>query len=316
MARRVSIWASGVAMYALAAGCTGVLLAEQQPLCPEQQVLASVAERCEQDDWTACIKAADLHASCGTTGGYREAAALYERACSNGAADGCRHLGGLRSSAGTGAEDPAEARAAFQRAAAILGSGCDHGEAADCAALAEMVEAGQAGSEPLGAIGLRDIAISLYARRCSSGEALACKGLADLHSQTEKPVDAAAREKACELGDGPSCCTLGLTKQTASPGQPAAMLQVASYLNRACELGDGGCCSMAAELYEAGNDGMRQHQRAAQLYGRGCELGRPWACYRLGVLYRDGRGVVRDLGKASVLFKDSCARGVREACAR
>jgi TPR repeat protein len=203
-------------------------------------------------------------------GGETGCAAALAEACDSGSPRACAALGeALEGSPGL-PPDLERARALHARACrAELGDACER--------LARL----------LVAAGDREGALAAREHGCATGSALACAGLA---ATVADPVRArGTRERACDLGDGPSCLAL------AAGGGPRA----GAFQARACALGDGDACAAVAEREDDLDPVGARHRLE-----RGCGLGSDLACARLGVVLLE-RGETG--GRGAALLRDHCA---------
>ena len=114
-------------------------------------------------------------------------------------------------------------------------------------------------------------------------------------------------DERCAAGDGRACTHLGRRLLRRSQLVPDAS-RAATLLERACELGDGLGCLSLAQMFDTGDGGAIDADRASSLRARGlralerrCEGADPWSCYDLGEAFRSGDNVAVDAERAAAL---------------
>jgi TPR repeat protein len=99
-----------------------------------------------------------------------------------------------------------------------------------------------------------DTMITLLERACTGGVRLACRTLGETLGRDAGTAEQLAQSvafftHACELGDPPSCFTLGRTYDQGGPGLARDVAQAESFFKRGCEdLHDQASCRAAARL--------------------------------------------------------------------
>lgn len=310
-------WAATAVLAAFWLGPAGQRPAPEQKTriqpCPSN---SQAETSCDRGDLDSCVQAGEAYAFCGNADGYRRAAGLYGRGCEGGIAAACRLLGGLHSSTGLVVEDPVAAAKAFDKASAISERDCAGGLPDACELLAEMLEAGQA-SQQVG----RDVnslfskAAELREKQCGLGVVSECRRLADLLAARKLFGQSfQAYSRACNQGDGASCCVLGSLYSSGDKGVRRDPREAAAHFHRACYGGDAECCALAAYQHENGEGIPKSLARAAEFYEQGCSAGGWVSCFHLGLFYERGTGVPRDTKRAGVLLRKACLHGVTQAC--
>jgi hypothetical protein len=239
------------------------------PADPDACVAGALHGRaCDLGRAASCAALGDLQPRLGGDG----AAALYARAC----------RGGHTASCGRAAAELGPARARE-----VLEAGCAAGDAAACAALADLLERGA----PAGDGVTRDL-----------------------------PRARSLREEACRKDHGGACHALARMwlRGVAGPRDGARAWKLAA---RGCDLGDAGACRMWGRAHGDGSLGepdmakqYELHQRAAELFEAACDAGAPAACHALGQLLRVGDGVKEDRSRGLSLQLAACRGGHGPAC--
>ena len=184
---------------------------------------------CDLGDYESCTKA-------GTALRDHRSAALHERACNAGFADGCVAFA-MQTSI-----DP-------QTRLAALEKNCADGGGASCLVLASRV--GRMRNQQYERIGLNppkdvDLALSLLERSCTLGH-----------------------------GDGCTYLARSMDGQSGNDNWDNAPQDIARALvlyNRGCDLGSAWGCSQVSYQYETGDIGTRDLTRAYDLAKRACDL--------------------------------------------
>jgi uncharacterized protein len=223
------------------------------------------------------------------------AAKRFERACNDGDAIACCHLGEAYS-AGSGVEkDEARAFAVLQKACAggyeegcasagkmleegrgtskdvakaldLLKRACDGGNATSCVHVAEAYDGG-ASKNPL-------LAKMLYQRACVRGEPQGCIGQGRLELGQGGSADSAKRafEWACNRNAALGCAATKVLFGGQRPVVPHPA--ETSQLQRSCTAGSArDCAAYGTLMLASGNKGL-----ATPSLERGCMQGDPLAC--------------------------------------
>ena len=183
---------------------------------------------------------------------------------------------------------------------------CEAGNADACVATAERLAAGLDRADPARSASVQVKIGGLFIRACELASARACYAVA-IGFQANGGAEAHATahafyEKACTLGEGAACTSIGSSLMLgAGPAHEAN-----TFLERGCALGDGGGCTLLGGSYAAGLGVPENLPRARELEGKGCELGDALGCMSLGVAYRKGSGVRQDGSRANALFERAC----------
>lgn len=231
-------------------------LMQQDRSASEQAEGRTLLDRaCRAGEANACMDAAKVWQTIEQGIGPRTRS-FQERACTGGAAEGCRTLGLAALAQGPAAH--AAAVVYFARACALAASVCADAEAVR--------------DEPL------------LTARCEAQDQGACLALGHLLANGTSPLYDRARAlallgTACEAGIGEACV-------------PAAHMAFAelfetgmfqperadAYFTRACEGGDSYACQRLADELAGGDRIPGDGARAAMLYLPQCEEGRAIAC--------------------------------------
>ena len=233
-------------------------------------------KECAQGIGNACTNLGVIYRQ---TLSYDRAAALYQKGCDAGDAQGCAEVGDAYMT-GMGVTQDSN------RAATYLQKGCDGGASSGCLKLAIMVS-------PAEGFGLArdDIrAARLNQRGCDLGVMASCGNLAEAYEagrgvlrSTERAV--ALYTRACDGKDAASCDELGYLYEKGI-GIPKDEARAVSFYEKACAV---------TGLFARSTSG----------------------CRHLASAYEQGRGVSRDLKRALELFRQACGgvTGSKEACA-
>ena len=254
---------------------------------------------------------------------WRRAAALFERACDGGEAEGCVRLARLRlhrSAEGRGiTPDTASAVDLFQR-------GCAAGAAVGCTDLATL-HIDRTEADTTGTTDLYGLAAPLYERACDEGDLKGCTLLGTLHDaghgvETDVVRAAALHRRACDGGSLLGCAHFGRSLELGS-GVEADIARAAGLYERACEEEMTGCFRLAG-LHWRGAGVEQDIERAAELFDQACDgtvrrdEGSPpvaESCFRIAEMIVDGE-IDRPLWRASSYFRAACRLGYDDACGR
>ncbi len=126
---------------------------------------------------------------------------------------------------------------------------------------------------------------SLLSRACDADDALACYNLAVAHHRGEvleedEPAALALYERACDLGDAPSCSWVGFAKMYGQLGSVRDLPASREALEAACgeDDADGWGCHLLGLQTLTGVGGPPDAARAEELLLRGCRRGWAPAC--------------------------------------
>ncbi len=202
------------------------------------------------------------------------ALASCKTACTGGDGRSCRELGNLSLRA-----TPVD----LAGAAAAYGAGCDHSDAASCAALAVQVQDGR------GVPWDQARAQQLYQRACDGGAGVGCFNLAIMFNE----------------GNG-----------VAADHAKAAALMARALLEYTpqCEAEPTWCVNIGY-IYENGMIGAGpDYDHALAAYRKGCDHGDLDACASIASSTIDGRGIAKNAAAGVALLEKSCTAGGAIAC--
>lgn len=205
-----------------------------------------------------------------------ETLALFARACSLGASEGCP-------------SPPPDPRA--------LERGCKGGDGEACRTLAGLlVDESRSRRD-------RQRGLDLLDRLCRAGDPAACAAAAarwDAKGGTGPALAAEYRTLACRAGDHPTCAALGKAAFTRSPPDREAAV---AFFALACkgELQQASC--------EAAADLREEPGLAAS-----CAGGTPSACLALGLRLGRWNSILYDNERSIALLAGACLAGERAAC--
>jgi uncharacterized protein len=236
-----------------------------------------------------------------------------QQECEAGQAGACTFLGQMYQ---FGQGVPIE----LPRALENYRKGCERSFAAACSSVGAMYEKG----EGVGADA--PAALVFYERGCSGGYAEACRNIGTLWQRGTSGVPrdlvktVAALGRACEVGDGWSCFTVGVMHERAQ-GTRRDYARAAELYRKACDVRYALGCQYLGDSYAHGEGVARDDARgralyveAAGMFEKDCAGGDAYACSALGSMYREGRGFPVDLDKARTLFDRACHGGNNQAC--
>jgi len=299
--------------------------------------LAELADACKRGQAASCLSVADGYQRISEPSGEdrrRLVASLY-RGCMLGEAVACRRLAQLyRTEPRLLEPDRRRLGRAIAHfcasqyprspshciAAALHARACDGGEAASCADLASMVDAGVLdGRHEIKARKLRELA-------CERGHTQSCEQLARVlidgaHGVEADPAGAAVLfGRTCEAGSPRGC--RGLAGLHARGWGVVLDLERARALRQmACEGGDGEGCHAYAQMLTRGLGGDTDEGLAIEQLRRACRQGSAAGCVTLARRVEQGRGVPAtpalafDLyRKGATLYQHKCDGGDQAAC--
>ncbi len=236
------------------------------------------AARCDKGQADSCARLGALHAvgAGGLAIDRAKAASLYAKGCEKGSADACARLGELHRDGGGGlAKDAAKARSLFEKS-------CDAGSAEGCALLGTMYAGGSAGltadaakaralfqracdgGDPFGCFRL-----GLMHEHGEAGfPADEAKGVAMQH-------------EACDDGSAWACCMWAreYTMYGEDPKLASEVTRASELFHRACDMGEGLCCESLGYYYAHARLGLAYSgAKSKAMYQRACDLGWTRAC--------------------------------------
>jgi len=267
-----------------------------------------------------------------------KAIALYRKACTGGAQEGCHNLAFQIAAGNAGKKDVEEARRLYDAACKSgLKPSCD--ELAKLPApdlLAPVVAAFDTqdyrGAVKLGTplcaagnmdacatigtarweLGQKKDAIKLWDKACAGKVGWACTELSTVYWNGEgvrkdEAKGFALAKQGCELGDPQACTTAGSWSY--------AMNETGvGWFVRACDLKDAEGCAMAAHSYRDGDFGPKDQTMARRYEAAACDLGRDSECYQLSRRHCGPTAPDRDPGKCKELLDKACRGGHLGAC--
>lgn len=197
-------------------------------------------------------------------------------------------------------------------------------------------------------------AFRFYAKACDGGVMEACYNLGALYQKGlgVKQDGAKALEfytKACDggVGKGTGCLRLGEFYYFGRLGVSKDFVKARNYYTKGCELDNASACFNLAIMYEEGEGGVENSERAFDLYGKacdldygegcsgfgfimfykkqqyaearkflekGCRLDSGLACFGLALSYETGSGARQDFAKAKELAGKACDLGIQQGC--
>lgn len=266
-----------------------------------------------------------------------------QKACTEGEARGCLHLGTMQQSGISTAKDLRKAADSFRRA-------CDLGEPRGCLYAGIALGAAHEDQPPIDP----KAAIPLLDKACSERAWGACSQLGVHHETgtgTDKDVTKARSlyERACNRKDGHGCTRLGYLHEDGTTVDKDAVAAVRLY-EKACDLSDQDGCFAFAVMLDEGRGTDKDADRAKQIFAdlcrtrayveackeaeiedpfakskaemratfddeeKLCNAGDLYACSALGAAYRTGLGVEQDFDRALELQEKACEGDVPRAC--
>ena len=194
--------------------------------------------------------------------------------------------------------------------------GCSADITADCIALGYYYYREQQVNESWGILYEAtdlEAARALYLKTCELGDADGCYFYADAHDGMGDLTDPAVvmeyAARACELGSGPGCLTLGINYDRGSY-VPKDGTQAGIYLSRGCDLGEAYACESLSSLFDIEDEQLR-----AGYEMRACVNGGGLACEFLADDFASGEhGFAKAPDVARELLTYGCEDGSEEAC--
>lgn len=189
------------------------------------------------------------------------------------------------------------------------------------------------------------LAVAYFEKSCDFDHPEGCHNLGHMYSEgdgvdADRARAAEAWEKACDLGNAPSCAAAGdvhhdagehtranpLWRRGCDGGVPDACYDLATSLRLGrgidrdapgamrilepiCPEYPRACCTLG-EYHWQGTDGVPQDDaRALAFFEQGCPAGGLLSCVRLGDAHAEGRGRPRDLARAREYWTQGCVPG-------
>lgn len=273
---------------------------------------AAAASACKDDEPKKCREQAlTLWSTSFGTRALGRIAALFDRACAHGDAEGCHYSGRLLLDGKGVARDAT-------RAIANLGRACDADFAMACSVLAQHFAPASASSN----------SVPPYLQRygwqyaCVTGDSGQCYELGRRYQDGSEgfPKDPARAAifyaKACSLDNLMSCSLLGELYYFGL-GVERDAARAAELYRRACSAGEAVGCSNLGLLYEYGDGVTVDLAHARELYTDGCNSASgAFACLHLQMLDAYAHGVPHDPVLSRARWKASCdATGSGPECA-
>lgn len=119
-------------------------------------------------------------------------------------------------------------------------------------------------------------------------------------------------QKGCDMGDMPSCLVSGFLYKKAKNHS-----QAFRFYAKACDggVGKGTGCLRLGEFYYFGRLGVsKDFVKARNYYTKGCELDNASACFNLAIMYEEGEGGVENSERAFDLYGKACDLDYGEGC--
>lgn len=251
----------------------------------EQDLITCDAE-CLRGPAGSCLASGTiLLRATATPNAPNRARVAFERGCEYGFGEACARA--IRA-ARTGNFD-------VDRVARLARRGCDLGDGDACVELDRLLAVG------LGVRREPSTAATDLRARCEGGLASACAAAFEL-----SPSEPALRDRACQLGDGPSCAALAGAEE-ARPEKERDGARVVGRWERACDAGFPGACRRLGQISDAGLFGLPRD--AAKAYARfddACLDGDDDACLEVAARLSAGVGVERDEERGRALLEARC----------
>jgi TPR repeat protein len=121
-------------------------------------------------------------------------------------------------------------------------------------------------------------------------------------------------EQACASGDAEACRVLAEAYLRGSWRLVASQRRALQFFEKACDAGNTEGCDRAARLLDSGEATQRDPVRARGAYEEACLRESATACHQLALFWRDGRGGLKDTGRALMLLQHACESDVPDAC--
>ncbi len=124
-----------------------------------------------------------------------------------------------------------------------------------------------------------------------------------------------ALEKACKLGDGESCNSIGYSYEYEKRGLAKDLIKAVIFYKKACDLNNGWGCNNLGHSYQDGEGGLQKNIfKGIELFKRACDLNNGSGCTSLGYRYKNGFGIEQDLSKAFIFHKKACDLNCGTGC--
>ncbi len=208
-----------------------------------------------------------------------------------------------------------------KRSAALLGRGCDRGDANACSNLGNMLMTGRK-DVPKNV----DSGIRYLERACGMGSMSGCGSLSRqlVTSKVDPERGRSLLDRSCKSGNGYDCSTLAGFYQSGSlPGGPG---KAVDYYTQACDLKQPMACAAAGNLLVEGKKPVkRDPTKARKLFEKGCPAPLPPpkytpmaadACKGLAELHLTGAGgAEKSAAQAETVLKRGCTDKMFMTCA-
>jgi TPR repeat protein len=237
---------------------------------------------------------------------------LFDKACELNVLDSCTSYALLLIEGIGGGPD-------VEKGMAILQERCAQGSGEACVGLGDVYKEGVHVERQLSLAG------DYYEKACKVRDPDGCEArgilildmlewnVLELSTQTVGEfMD--AFEKACNLGSGSSCHTVGdLLVWGESDFIPYKPKKARKLLEKGCKLGCPLACTALGRWYLViGKEGDVPSARPA--FEKACDLGDGQGCFWLGQMWQKGKLGPPDPGKADALFEKACDLGYAQAC--
>jgi TPR repeat protein len=165
--------------------------------------------------------------------------------------------------------------------------------------------------------------LSMVARACDGGDALACmagaRWLADADHVREAHADTGLRgrliaEHGCLQGEAADCLRAAIAfegGEGAPTRDPARSVQ---QYTRGCDLGNSLACNALGVALDYGEGTAHEPERAVAAFERACKMGDSLGCANLGYMLENGEGTARDVARARLQYRDACTSGNVYGC--
>ena len=116
-----------------------------------------------------------------------------------------------------------------------------------------------------------------------------------------------ALEKACNLGNGVSCNSIGYSYEYGERGLEKDLFKAVKFYKKACSLNNAWGCNNLAHEYDDGRGGLTKNpSKAMKLFQKACNSNNGSACTSIGYRYKNGVNIEQNLFKAFKFHKKSC----------
>ena len=277
----------------------------------------------------------------GTLKDIGKAAALFEKACTDGNLEGCNELARLLITGNGVTQD-------VKRGLRLYEEACEGGELHSCTSLgamyfhgrliprdpiraAQLYEQACKGDEFFGCVNLAmmysngdgipkevDKAVSLFERGCKAEHLGSCDGLAIMlyngNGTTKNRTRALMlHRKACEGGEKAGCAHLAMALDQQADRDSIQTKIIALY-QQACTGGILASCNELGRRYASADGVPKDMKKAAHYAEQACTGGYLLSCTNLGRMYYQGIGVEQDRKRGQKIIDDACRSGLQQAC--